>query len=408
MHVLACGEAVENFVADAGDARHRLARTAVVCAGSRFPTHGSVFFEVFMSRAYNFSAGPAALPEAVLRQVQEEMLEWKGERASVMEVSHRGQAFIDCAAEAERDLRELMAIPDDYAVLFLQGGATTLAALLPMNLAGPEQTADYVLTGHWGEKAMENARPLLRTHVAASGKEGGYRGVPAASEWRLTPGAAFVHYTPNETIHGVEFHDIPEVGEVPLVADVSSNILSRPIDVRRFGVLYGGAQKNLGPSGLVIAIVRKDLLGRHGRALPPIFELQNQVKNDSMFNTPATLSWYIAGLVFKWLKANGGAAAMEAQNREKARILYAAIDGSGGFYRNEVQADSRSWMNVPFFLPNPELDKPFLKQAEAAGLLGLKGHRALGGMRASIYNAMPVAGVQSLVDFMGDFARNNG
>ena len=361
-----------------------------------------------MSRAYNFSAGPAALPEPVLRQVQEEMLEWKGERASVMEVSHRGQAFIDCAAAAERDLRELMAIPDDYAVLFLQGGATTLAALLPMNLAGPEQTADYVLTGHWGEKAMENAKPLVRTHVAASGKEGGYRGIPVASEWRLTPGAAYVHYTPNETIHGVEFHDIPDVGDVPLVADVSSNILSRPIDVRRFGVLYGGAQKNLGPSGLVIVIVRKDLLGRHGRTLPPIFELQNQVKNDSMFNTPATLSWYIAGLVFQWLKANGGAAAMEAQNREKARILYAAIDGSGGFYRNEVQADSRSWMNVPFFLPNAELDKPFLKEAEAAGLLGLKGHRALGGMRASIYNAMPVAGVQALVDFMGDFARKNG
>ena len=361
-----------------------------------------------MSRAFNFSAGPAALPEPVLRQVQEEMLEWKGERASVMEVSHRGQAFIDCAAEAERDLRELMAIPDDYAVLFLQGGATTLAALLPMNLAGPDATADYVLTGHWGEKALENAKPLLRTNIAASSKDGGYTSLPARGEWQLTPGAAYVHYTPNETIHGVEFHDIPDVGDVPLVADVSSNILSRPMDVRRFGVLYGGAQKNLGPSGLVIVIVRKDLLGRHGRSLPPIFELQNQAKNDSMFNTPATLSWYIAGLVFKWLKANGGAVAMEAQNREKARLLYGAIDGSGGFYRNEVRPDCRSWMNVPFFLPDAALDKPFLKEAEAAGLLGLKGHRALGGMRASIYNAMPVAGVQALVDFMGDFARRNG
>lgn len=361
-----------------------------------------------MSRAFNFSAGPAALPEPVLRQVQAELLEWKDERASVMEVSHRGQAFIDCAAEAERDLRELMAVPDEYAVLFLQGGATTLAALLPMNLAGPDQAANYVLTGHWGEKALENARPLLRAEVAASGKAGGYRDIPPVAGWQLTPGAAFVHYTPNETIHGVEFHDIPDVGAVPLVADISSNFLSRPLDVRRFGVLYGGAQKNLGPAGLAIAIVRRDLLGRHGRELPPIFELQNQVRSDSMFNTPATLSWYIAGLVFKWLKGNGGAAAMEAQNREKARLLYAAIDGSAGFYRNEVQAECRSWMNVPFFLADAALDKPFLKAAEAAGLLGLKGHRALGGMRASLYNAMPVAGAQALADFMGDFARRHG
>jgi phosphoserine aminotransferase len=361
-----------------------------------------------MSRAYNFSAGPAVLPEPVLRQVQAELLEWRDERASVMEVSHRGQAFIDCAAQAERDLRELMAVPDGYHVLFLQGGATTLSALLPMNLAGPDATADYVLTGHWGEKALDNARPLLRTNIAASGKTGGYRDIPARADWQLTPGAAFVHYTPNETIHGVEFQDIPDVGEAPLVADVSSNILSRPIDVSRFGVLYGGAQKNLGPSGLVIAIVRKDLLGRHGRELPPIFELQNQAKNDSMFNTPATLSWYIVGLVLQWLKAQGGAAAMERQNRAKAQLLYGAIDGSGGFYRNEVAAHCRSWMNVPFFLADVGLDKSFLKEAEAAGLMGLKGHRALGGMRASIYNAMPLAGVQALADFMGDFARRNG
>ena len=361
-----------------------------------------------MSRAHNFSAGPAALPEAVLRQVQEEMLEWKGERASVMEVSHRGQAFIDCAAEAECDLRELMAIPDDYGVLFLQGGATTLSALLPLNLASPDQTCDFILTGHWGEKALENTRPSMKTNVAASAKDSGYTTIPARDSWQLTPGAAFVHYTPNETIHGVEFQDIPDVGDVPLVADISSNILSRPIDVSRFGVLYGGAQKNLGPSGLVLAIIRKELLGKHGRSLPPIFELQNQLKNDSMFNTPPTLSWYIVGLVLKWLKANGGAAAMETQNREKARILYGAIDGSGGYYRNNVAADARSWMNVPFFLPDAEFDKPFLKEAEAAGLLGLKGHRALGGMRASIYNAMPVAGVQALVDFMADFARRNG
>jgi phosphoserine aminotransferase len=301
-----------------------------------------------------------------------------------------------------------MAVPDDYAVLFMQGGATTLAALLPMNLAGPEQSADYILTGHWGEKALENAKPLLKTHVAASAKDSGYRSIPLRDQWQLTPGAAFVHYTPNETIHGVEFFDIPDVGNVPLVADFSSNLLSRPVDVSRFGVIYGGAQKNLGPSGLVIVIVRKDLLGKHGRSLPPIFELQNQVKNDSMFNTPATFSWYVVGLVLKWLKAQGGAPAMEKQNRAKAELLYGKIDGSDGFYSNPVDPSCRSWMNVPFVLPSADLDKPFLKEAEAAGLLGLKGHRALGGMRASIYNAMPLAGVQALTDFMDDFARRNG
>jgi len=361
-----------------------------------------------MSRAFNFSAGPAALPESVLRQVQAELLEWQGERASVMEVSHRGQAFIDCAVAAERDLRELMAIPDDYAVLFLQGGATTLSALLPLNLAGPGQAADFVLTGHWGEKALDNARPSIKAHVAASASEGGYTSIPARETWRLTPGAAFLHYTPNETIHGVEFHDIPDVGDVPLVADVSSNILSRPIDVRRFGVLYGGAQKNLGPAGLALAIVRRDLLGKHGRELPPIFDLVNHANNDSMFNTPPTFAWYMLGLVLQWLKAQGGAEAMGERNARKAALLYSAIDGSGGFYRNTVAIDARSWMNVPFFLPDAALDKPFVQEAVAAGLLGLKGHRAVGGMRASMYNAMPEAGVQALVDFMSDFARRQG
>src|SRR4249919_269775 len=361
-----------------------------------------------MSRAFNFSAGPATLPESVLVQVKEELLEWQGERASVMEVSHRGKAFIDCAANAERDLRELMAVPDDYHVLFLQGGATALAALLPLNLAGPDASADYVLTGHWGEKALENAKPSLRTRVAASGKEGGYRGIPPVASWQLDPQAAFVHYTPNETIHGVEFHDVPDVGDVPLVADFSSSLLSRPVDVARFGVIYGGAQKNLGPAGITIAIVRKDLLGKHGRALPPIFELANQAGNDSMFNTPPTLSWYIVGLVLQWLKEIGGAEAVGVRNARKAELLYAAIDGSGGYYRNQVDVDARSRMNVPFVLSDAALDKPFLAEAEAAGLLGLKGHRALGGMRASIYNAMPIAGVQALVDFMADFRNRNG
>lgn len=361
-----------------------------------------------MSRAFNFSAGPAALPELVLRQVRDEMLEWQGERASVMEVSHRGQAFIECAAAAERDLRELLGVPDDYAVLFLQGGATTLAALLPMNLAGPEATADYVLTGHWGEKALENARPLLNTHVAASAKAGGYTDLPNPAGWQRTPGAAFLHYTPNETIHGVEFASIPDAGDVPLVADVSSNFMSRPLDVSRFGVLYGGAQKNLGPSGLSVAIVRRDLLGRHGRALPPIFDLQNQANNDSMFNTPPTFAWYVLGLVLRWMKAEGGLAVIGARNARKAAALYAAIDGSGGFYRNTVAPGARSTMNVPFFLPDPALDKPFLAEAEAAGLLGLKGHRAVGGMRASIYNAMGEQGVAALVGFMADFQRRKG
>jgi phosphoserine aminotransferase len=361
-----------------------------------------------MSRAFNFSAGPAALPTPVLEQVQAEMLEWKSERASVMEVSHRGQGFIDCAAEAERDLRDLMGISDDYHVLFLQGGATTVAALLPLNLAGPEASADYILTGHWGEKALENAKPSINARVAASSKASGYKSIADRAEWDLAKDAAFVHYTPNETIHGVEFHSIPDVGATPLVADFSSSLLSRPVDVSRFGVIYGGAQKNLGPAGITIAIVRKDLLGKHGRKLPPIFELGNQASNDSMFNTPPTFSWYVVGLVLKWLKAQGGATAIGERNASKAALLYSSIDGSGGYYRNDVDVACRSRMNVPFVLPNPELDKPFLKGAEAAGLLGLKGHRALGGMRASLYNAVPLEGVQALVDYMADFRRQHG
>ncbi len=361
-----------------------------------------------MSRAFNFSAGPAALPTPVLVQVQEEMLEWKAERASVMEVSHRGQAFIDCAAEAERDLRELMAIPDDYAVLFLQGGATALAALLPLNLAGPQAAADYVLTGHWGEKAIENARPSVRTHVAASSKDSGYRRIPGEGEWSLSEKASYLHYTANETIHGVEFHFTPDVGEAPLVADFSSSLLSRPLDVSRFGAIYGGAQKNLGPAGITILVIRRDLLGKHGRDLPPIFELGNQASNDSMFNTPPTFSWYVVGLVLKWLKEQGGVEAIGRQNALKSERLYSSIDGSGGFYRNEVDPACRSRMNIPFMLADPTLDKPFLKAAETAGLLGLKGHRALGGMRASIYNAMPLEGVTALVDFMADFRKSQG
>ena len=361
-----------------------------------------------MSRAFNFSAGPATLPESVLVQVQEELLEWQGERASVLEVSHRGKAFIDCAAQAEADLRHLLGVGDDYAVLFLQGGATTVSALLPMNLARADQTGEYLLTGHWGEKALENAKTSLNTHVVASDKANAYRNIPGNDSWQRAGNAAYFHYTSNETIHGVEFADIPDVGDVPLVADFSSNFLARPVDVNRFGMIYAGAQKNLGPAGITIAVIRKDLLGRHERDLPPIFEWQNQVKNDSMFNTPPTFPWYVVGLVLKWMIAEGGTEAFARRNAEKAALLYRTIDGSGGFYRNEVAVSARSTMNVPFMLEDEALDKAFLKESETAGLMGLKGHRALGGMRASIYNAMPLSGVQALADFMGDFAVRHG
>lgn len=361
-----------------------------------------------MSRAFNFSAGPATLPEPVLLQVQQELLEWKGERASVMEVSHRGKAFIECAARAEADLRQLLGVSDAHAVLFLQGGATAISALLPLNLAGAGQTGEYLLTGHWGEKALENAKASIETHVVASDKPNAYRNIPERSAWRRADSAAYFHYTSNETIHGVEFASIPDAGDVPLVADFSSNFLARPLDIDRFGMVYAGAQKNLGPAGLSIAVVRKDLLGRHGRTLPPIFDWQNQVDNDSMFNTPPTFAWYVVGLVLQWMIAEGGLPAFAERNAAKAALLYATIDQSGGFYRNEVATSARSSMNVPFMLKDEALDKVFLKESEAAGLMGLKGHRALGGMRASIYNAMPLAGVQALAAFMRDFAVRNG
>ncbi len=361
-----------------------------------------------MSRAFNFSAGPATLPESVLMQVQQEMLEWQGERASVMEVSHRGKAFVDCAAQAEADMRELMGISDDYAVLFLQGGATTVSALFPMNMARQDQVGEYLLTGHWSEKALENAGASVTTHVVASDKQNGYRSIPDVSQWQRASNSAYFHYTSNETIHGVEFPNIPDIADVPLVADFSSNFLAKPVDVSRFGMMYAGAQKNLGPAGIVIVIVRKDLLGKHQRNLPPILDWQNQLKNDSMFNTPATLPWYIVGLVLQWMKAEGGLPIFAERNAAKSALLYQHIDQSNGFYRNEVSVAARSVMNIPFMLKDEALDKAFLKESEQAGLMGLKGHRALGGMRASIYNAMPLAGVQALADFMNDFAVRNG
>jgi len=344
----------------------------------------------------------------VLEQAQRELLDWQGSGASVMEQSHRGKRFIAMAEQAEANLRELLEIPEDYAVLFLQGGATQHFAQIPMNLAGPEDAADYVVSGHWSEKAASEAAPYLRVNVAATSKAEGYLHLPPRREWRLDPQAAYVHYTPNETIHGVEFHDVPEVGEVPLVADMSSNILSGPLDVRRFGLIYAGAQKNIGPSGLVLMIVRRDLLARSGRPMARIFRYAEHAAAGSMLNTPNTFGWYLAGLTFQWLKGQGGLGATAERNRAKAALLYGAIDSSGGFYRNPIEPASRSRMNVPFTLHDATLDAAFLAESEAAGLLALKGHKALGGMRASLYNAVPLEAVEALVAFMRDFARRHG
>jgi phosphoserine aminotransferase len=361
-----------------------------------------------VSQVWNFSAGPAALPPPVLERAQRELLDWNGSGASVMEQSHRGKRFIAMAERVEADLRELLAIPADYAVLFLQGGATQHFAQIPMNLAGEGDSADYVVNGHWGAKAASEAAPYVRVNVAASSQADNYLRLPPRESWQLDPRAAYVHYTPNETIHGVEYHDVPVVGDVPLVADMSSNILSEPLDVSRFGLIYAGAQKNIGPSGLVLMIVRRDLLERSSRPMARIFRYAEHAAAASMLNTPNTWGWYLAGLTFEWLKEQGGVAAMGEHNRAKAEKLYAVIDGSGGYYRNPVDPAARSRMNVPFTLHDSALDADFLKESEAAGLMALKGHKALGGMRASLYNAVPLAAVDALVAFMGDFARRHG
>jgi phosphoserine aminotransferase len=361
-----------------------------------------------MSRAYNFSAGPAALPESVLRQAQAEMLEWRDAGASIVELSHRGPEFLEVAAAAEADLRNLMSIPDDYAVLFLAGGATTQQALMALNFAEPGQRADYVVTGHWGKTAIKQVKPYVDVHIAANGEAGGFRSIPARDTWQLSRDAAYVHITANETIHGVEFRELPDVGDVPLFADFSSSIASEPLDVSKFGLVYGGAQKNLGPVGVSVVIVRRDLLERAGQPRADIFNYASHLKGESMLNTPPTWNWYLAGLVFKWMLAEGGVEQFARRSATKSSLLYATIDGSGGFYRNEVEPAARSRMNVPFFLRDEALDKAFLAESKAAGLISLKGHRALGGMRASLYNAMPVAGAQALVDFMADFQQRHG
>ena len=355
-----------------------------------------------MTRAYNFSAGPAALPEEVLAIAAAEMLDYRGKGLSVMEMSHRSDEFIDIARSAETDLRDLLDIPDDYAVLFLQGGATAQFAAVPLNLLGDKSSADYVNTGAWAKKAISEAKRYCRVNVVASSESTNFDRVPARAAWRLDAHAAYVHIVGNETIGGVEFHDIPDVGDVPLVADLSSTLLSRPLDVTRFGAIYAGAQKNIGPAGLVLVIVRRDLLG-HARAdTPSLLDWGLNAANESMYNTPPTYAWYMAGLVFRWLKRQGGLAAMAARNREKAQKLYGAIDASN-FYRCPVVAADRSLMNVPFTLADAKLDDAFLAGAEREGLLNLKGHRSVGGMRASIYNAVPEAAVDALLDYMQTF-----
>jgi phosphoserine aminotransferase len=361
-----------------------------------------------MSRVFNFSAGPAVLPLEVLEQARDELIDWHGSGTSVMEMSHRGKEFIAIAEQAEKDLRELMAIPANYKVLFLQGGASTQFAMVPINLMGADATADYLLTGHWGQKAVAEGKKLGKVNLAVDTTATKFTTIPDAKEWKLTPGAAYVHYTPNETIAGVEFDHIPETGDVPLVADMSSSILSRPIDVSRFGVIYAGAQKNIGPAGLTIAIVRDDLIGKARSDMPTMLDYKIHADNDSMYNTPSTYAWYVAGLVFQWLKKKGGLAGMATINERKAGKLYAAIDASGGFYTNPVARRYRSLMNVPFILKDEALDEAFLKEAKAAGLVQLKGHRSVGGMRASIYNAMPEEGIDALVNFMTDFRNRKG
>jgi len=360
-----------------------------------------------MARVFNFSAGPAMLPAEVLERAREEMLDWNGTGMSVMEMSHRGKDFVSIAEKAEADLRELMNIPSNYKLLFLQGGASSQFAAVPLNLKRDKVSADYLNTGHWSEKAIKEGKRFLNVNVVADTKPGNYTSLPKADELSFDPNAAYVHYTPNETIAGVEFPYIPETGEVPLVADMSSTILSRPVDVSRFGVIYAGAQKNIGPAGLTVVIIREDLIGHAQPGTPAMLDYKSQADNHSMYNTPPTYSWYMAGLVFEWLKEKGGLSAMAEINERKAKKLYAAIDGSD-FYHNPVDPTCRSWMNVPFKLKDDALDKTFLAEANEAGLSTLAGHRSVGGMRASIYNAMPEAGVDALVDFMNDFARRYG
>jgi len=360
-----------------------------------------------MERLYNFSAGPAVLPRDVLVQAGDELVNWQGCGMSVMEMSHRGKEYMGIQAQAEADLRELMGIPANYKVLFLQGGASSQFAMVPMNLMRGKASADYLNTGEWSKKAIKEAKKFAQVNVVASAEDRNFSYAPAQDAWKLDADAAYVHYTPNETIGGVEIFWTPDTGGVPLVADMSSCILSRVMAVSKYGVIYAGAQKNIGPAGVTVVIVREDLLGQVLPGTPTMFDYKTHADNESMYNTPPTYGIYIAGLVFKWLKAKGGITAMEQQNIVKAALLYDYLDASD-FYHSPVARDNRSRMNVPFTLKDAALDEDFLKGAKARGLVQLKGHRSVGGMRASIYNAMPVEGVQALVDYMKEFERARG
>ncbi|MDN5836702.1 MAG: 3-phosphoserine/phosphohydroxythreonine transaminase [Nitrosospira sp.] len=363
-----------------------------------------------MGRIFNFSAGPAVLPAEVLQQARDEMLDWHGSGMSVMEMSHRGKEFMSIAAKVEADLRELIGIPDNYKVLFLSGGASSQFAMAPMNLLRGKKSADYVNTGEWSKKAIQEAKKYCAVNIAASSADANFTYVPPQDTWNIDPDTAYVHYTPNETIGGVEFNWIPDLthlnADIPLVADISSTFLSRPLDITRFGLIYAGAQKNMGPAGLTVVIVREDLLGATVPGTPTMFDYKVHADSDSMYNTPPTYPMYIAGLVLEWLKEKGGLSAMEKINITKAKLLYDLFDATD-FYRCPVARPDRSRMNVPFTLKDTALDDEFLKQAQLRGLIQLKGHRSVGGMRASLYNAMPIEGVTVLVEFMKEFASSH-
>lgn len=359
-----------------------------------------------MTRKYNFCAGPASLPESVLLKAREEMLDWHGAGLSIMEMSHRSKEFISVAQAAEKDLRDLLAVPANYKVLFVQGGASTQFAAIPLNLTGRNRKVDYVNTGQWSKKAISEAKKFAEVNVAASSESSNFSTIPAFDSWKLNKDAAYLHYTPNETIGGLEFHWTPKT-DVPLVVDMSSTILSRPIDVSQYGVVYAGAQKNIGPAGLTVVLVREDLLNQERAENPTMLSWKVAAENESMYNTPPTFAVYLAGLVFKWLKEQGGLKAMAEINQRKAKKLYDYIDNSG-FYANPVEKQSRSWMNVPFTLKAETMEKAFLAEADKAGLLNLAGHRSVGGMRASIYNAVSEEAIDVLISFMQDFARRNG
>ena len=359
-----------------------------------------------MTQTYNFSAGPAMLPKEVLLKIQSELIEYEKSKASVMEISHRGVDFMEAAEKSEKDFRELLDIPDNYKVLFLQGGASAQFSMVPINLLRGGSKANYANTGHWSVKAIAEAKRYCNVNICTDGTDNNFTDIEEFENWSIDEEASYLHYTPNETIAGLEFDYIPEV-EMPIAADMSSTILSRPIDVSKYGVIYAGAQKNIGPSGLTIVIVREDLIGDVVKGQPKLFDYSTQANNDSMFNTPATFPWYAAGRVFEWLKEQGGLKAMQKINKTKAETLYKAIDNSD-FYSNPVSIKYRSWMNVPFLLADENLNSKFLEQSKDAGLLALKGHRSVGGMRASIYNAMPQEGVDALISFMNDFEKDFG